>query len=302
MHEHWLSYFACYITIAIALVTYGVPSARAWSNGGYSSDPADPDYGTHDWIADKALTVQVKDVEFLLTTYHSRYLLGTEAPDNPDYIGDSTNHHVYYFSNGTVQDDKGAFRASQMYAAALEHLDGGDYYDAAYDIGAMTHYVADVGVFGHTMGIATDWGAEIHHSDYENHVESMTDSLKTPTGISLNDEDAYNATLRLADDITFGHGAIMSNVWMDSNYDWADGIFVASATASLNCSVVAVAAAINHLMIQAAPPPSDEPPPTPPGDNVSWRLPIAISAIITVALASGGAVLWRRRSQSRLGP
>jgi len=27
----------------------------AWSNGGYSSDPSNPDYETHDWIAQHAL-------------------------------------------------------------------------------------------------------------------------------------------------------------------------------------------------------------------------------------------------------
>jgi len=27
----------------------------AWSNGGFSADPSNPDYGTHDWIAQHAL-------------------------------------------------------------------------------------------------------------------------------------------------------------------------------------------------------------------------------------------------------
>ena len=294
MQERWLSYVMCCLTIAATLVACTVPSARAWSNGGYSSDPANPDYGTHDWIADKALTMQVRDVTFLSTTYHSRYLLGTEAPDNPDYIGDSTNHHVYYYSSGSVQDDKSAVRASQVYATALGHLDSSDYYNAAYDIGAMAHYVADVGVFGHTMGIATDWRAETHHTDYENGIESMIGSLASPTGISLGDEDAHSATLGLANDITFGQGAIMSNVWMDTNYDWADTVFVASAMSSLNSSVAAVAAAINHLMIEAAPPS-----PPVPEDTSPWGLPIAVSALITVALASGAAMLWRRKSRGK---
>jgi len=395
MQERWLSYVVCCLAMATTLVACAVPSARAWSNGGYSSDPANPDYGTHDWIADEALTMQVIDVTFLSTTYHSRYLIGTEAPDNPDYIGDSTNHHVYYYSGGSVQDDKSAVRASQMYTTALGHLDSGDYYNAAYDIGAMAHYVADVGVFGHTMGIATDWGAETHHSDYEKGIESMIGSLASPSGISLGDEDAHSATLGLAKATTFGQGAINSNVWMDANYDWADQVFVASAMSSLNSSVAAVAAAINHLMIEASPPPPPEVPPSPPssppqvpqppssltasvvdshvvlawsdpasdggaaitgytilrragsdnnpvsttvpgtshawvdetvekgktydywvfaensaglssmsqlatvtvpGDASSWGLPIAVSSIITVALASVVAMLWRRKS------
>jgi len=244
---------ARFVFIATAMVALWIailPGAQAWSNGGYSSDPNNPDYGTHDWIADAALTIQTRDVTFLSTTYHAKFLLGTEAPDNPAYIGDSTNHHVYYYSSGALQDDKSAVRASQMYQVALGYLVSGDLENAAYYIGAMTHYVADVGVFGHTMGSATDWGSEVHHSDYENVIESMIGSLSPPTGVPLGDSDVYTATLELAESITFGNGVIMSNVWMDTNYNWADSVFVASAMASLYGSVVAVAAVINHLLIE----------------------------------------------------
>ena len=43
------------IAISIALVfTLTItltPPTTAYSNGGYSADPSDPDYGTHDYIA-----------------------------------------------------------------------------------------------------------------------------------------------------------------------------------------------------------------------------------------------------------
>jgi hypothetical protein len=38
----------------------------------------------------------------------------------------------------------------------------------------VTHYIADMGVFGHVMGSSTVWGAEIHHSDYEDYVGART--------------------------------------------------------------------------------------------------------------------------------
>jgi len=82
---------------------------------GYSVDPDYPDYGTHDWIADNALAIQTGDVTFLSTTHYSQFLLGSEWPDNPNHIGDTTNHHVYYYSGGAIQDDVGADRASAMY-------------------------------------------------------------------------------------------------------------------------------------------------------------------------------------------
>ena len=227
-----------------------VPGARSWGNGGWSADPLNPDYGIHDWIAEKALDMQVIDVTFLKTTYHSEYLYGTEWPDNPSNIGDTFNHHVYYFATGALQADIGAVRAQAMYNQALTYLASSDYRNAAYYIGAMTHYIADLGVFGHTMGAATDWGAEVHHtSDYEPWFNLNIGSLRTPTGISLFDLDARSATLSLAFDITFGLGPIKANIWMDANYNWADSVFKSSALASLNESVEAVAAALNHLLI-----------------------------------------------------
>lgn len=238
-----------------------IPNAQAWSNGGYSADPLNPDYGTHDWIAEKALLIQAKDVSFLSTIYHAKYLLGTEAPDNSAYIGDSYTHHVYYYASGTVQESDGATRAAQMYDLALSYLNANDKQNAAYYIGAMAHYISDLAVFGHTMGSGTDWGAEVHHSDYESYVESMIGSLPSPSGLTLDDKYASNAALDLAKDTTFGKGAVKSNIWMDTNYNGANSLFKASAKASLNASIVAVAAAINHLMIATAP---TNPPATPP--------------------------------------
>jgi len=228
-----------------------LPGAQAWGNGGYSADPSNPDYGMHDWIAEKALDMQSLDATFLKTTYHTEYLYGTEWPDNTSNIGDAFNHHVYYFATGVLQDDISAVRAQAMYNQALTYPASSDYRNAAYYIGAMTHYVADVGVFGHTMGAATDWGAEVHHSDYETWFNSNIGSLTTPTGISLFDFDARSATLSLAFNITFGVGPIKANIWMDANYNWADSVFKSSALASLNESVEAVAAALNHLLIEA---------------------------------------------------
>lgn len=238
------------VTLALTMCLILAGNSSGWSNGGYSADVNNPDYGTHDWIANAALQPQTKDVTFLETTYHSSFLLGTEAPDNPAYIGDTGNHHVYYYSDKTIQDDICADRASLIYASALKYLKSNDLELAAFEVGVMAHYISDVGVFGHTMGASTDWGAEVHHSDYENGFESRLGSISTPS-TSLGDHVAYDATVGLAYEITFGSGTIKPNVWMDNNYDWADSVFEASATASLYSSVAAVAAAINHLLIEA---------------------------------------------------
>jgi len=237
-------------TLFLAAVI-SAPATLAWGNGGYSSDPNYPDYGIHDWIADKALAFQSASVGFLLTTYHSDYLIGTEAPDNGAYIGDSYNHHVYYTSSGSLQTDIGAVRARAMYQSALSSLKASDFEQAAYYAGAMAHYIADVGAYGHTMGPSTVWGTSPHHSDYESHAGTLLGSLTAPTASALPGRDAYNATLSLARETTFGSGAIETNIWMEANYDWSDAQFRASWLESLNESVRAVAAALGQLLSEA---------------------------------------------------
>jgi hypothetical protein len=99
----------------ISLLSIWITASRAevsgWSNGGYSADPANPDYGTHDWIAEHALDwLPLEEKQWLLDNKVS-YLYGTELPDNSqasDGVGDTTKHHVYYFANGSVQDDAGS--------------------------------------------------------------------------------------------------------------------------------------------------------------------------------------------------
>lgn len=277
------------ILVTLPLLSSG---AGAWSNGGYSADPNNPDYGTHDWIADKALAIQTRDVTFLKIMYHTEFLLGTEAPDNSVYIGDSTNHHVYYYASGSVQDDICANRASQIYASALNYLRSGNNLSAAFDIGVLAHYISDPGVFGHTMGAYTDWGSEIHHSDYEDEFESILGSLSQPSEISLGDSDAYGATMALAQKITFGSGSIKSNVWMDANYNWADSTFEASAIASLSASVSAVAAAINHLIAEAFP--TTAPPPTPPSSPPQPQVPGRPAGLTAVMEQSHVRVSWSK--------
>jgi hypothetical protein len=103
------------------------------------------------------------------------YLYGTELPDNrkaSDGIGDTANHHIYFDLNGKLQDDSGAARAQQSFEQVLAYLSGGDYATAAKWMGITSHYISDLAVFGHVMGKATVWGAEIHHSDYESSSEN----------------------------------------------------------------------------------------------------------------------------------
>jgi hypothetical protein len=241
--------------LALTLLALMHP-AWAWSNGGYSADPNNPDYGTHDWIVERALDWLPGNEKTLILTYRAIYLYGTELPDNSqaaDGIGDTALHHIYFFANQTLQDDAAARRARDMQNQALAAISTGDYALAAKWTGAMTHYIADVAVFGHVMGSTTDWGAETHHSDYEDHIQTLTDSPGAST-ITLSFDGTlaaispYDAALALARDTTFdlsGHGHTAA--WMDQHYNWSDPAFQARAFQSINLAVNYVAETVHAV-------------------------------------------------------
>jgi hypothetical protein len=247
--------------LVMVLLLIGLPvfSVFAWSNGGFSDDPSNPDYGTHDWIAQQALDwLPSEEKQFILDNLAS-YLYGTELPDNggaPDGIGDTVNHHVYYFANGSLQDDASAVRAQEEYDAAFAYFKSGDLVNAAQTLGIMTHYICDVGVFGHVMGSATDWGAETHHSDYEDYVNTRTNnhtdefnSFLVFDGV-LSNISAYNATLTLANDTTFDLDGDLTCVWMDQNYNWTDATFRNRCGESLNLAVNLIADVLHEFYVE----------------------------------------------------
>jgi len=236
--------------VALLLLLFTVHTflgtVSAWSNGGYSSDPANPDYGTHDWIAQHALDWLPSNEKEYIEENLAIYLYGTELPDNgqaSDGIGDTSKHHIYFFSNGTLQDDSAAVRASEEYVLALGYLNANDFRNASKHVGIITHYIADMAVFGHVMGSYTDWGAEQHHSDYETYVNSRTNSYEDDFNTylsydgSLDAITAYNAARDLAYDTTFDVDGDLTCVWMDEKYNWSDPTFKDRCGESLNLAV-----------------------------------------------------------------
>jgi hypothetical protein len=244
------------LLIVCMLLLLSVKPALCWSNGGYSDNPAQPDYGTHDWIAQHALDYLPAQEKQYITDNLASYLYGTELPDNnqaADAIGDTTKHHVYFSASGTVTDDASAQRANTEYNVALNFLKNQDYADAAKAAGTMTHYIADVAVFGHVMGASTPWGSETHHSDYENYVNARTASYSGSFNTylsydgSLTSLSAYNAAVNIAFDTTFGGSNHLTCVWMDDNYNWSNSTFSGRCGQSLNLAVNTIADVLNTL-------------------------------------------------------
>ncbi len=286
----------------VVTTTASFRSASAWSNGGPSTNVGTPKYGTHDWIAQHALDWLPDEEKQYVVDNLNVFLYGTELPDFGDAvdgqgIGDTTKHHVYYHANGGIQDDIGAIRARDMFSDALSHLRSGDRAEAAELAGAMTHYIDDLGVFGHVMGQPTDWGVEIHHQDYENYVLDRTNSygasLGTPLSFDggLEEIPAYDAALHVAHDTTFDDTGLGHNAaWMDANYDWANPRFVQRAGRSLEVSANAVADVLHALWVQAGRPV------TSPFDILAQNAVLIVAIVVTIFAAV--AVLLTLRSKN----
>jgi len=251
---------ALIVGLLIACFIAGSARVSGWSNGGYSAEPGNPDYGTHDWIAEHALEwLPPEEKQFLLDN-KAVYLYGTELPDNgqaSDGIGDTTKHHVYYLADGSVQDDFAADRAEEEYVKGVAAYNAENFSEAAKQLGIVTHYIADMAVFGHVMGASTAWGAETHHSDYENYVQTRTnsyvddfDSFLVFDG-SLSALSAYDAVVTLANDTTFDADGQYTCVWMDQHYDWSDPEFKDRCGESLNLAVNMVADVLHSFYTEA---------------------------------------------------
>ena len=264
------------------LIASCLGSVQGWSNGGYSVDPSCPDYGTHDWIAQHSLDwLPTQEKQYIIDNL-AAYLYGTELPDNnnasvPGHIGDTTKHHVYFWANGSLQDDVAADRAAEEYLTALNLLNAGNFSDAALTAGIMSHYITDVAVFAHVMGTNTDWGAETgnNHSNYESYVQTRTNVYSdTYNSYLLFDGalatiSAYDAAKNLAFDTTFDGGGPYNCVWMNNNYDTSNpnSPYWIRAGESLNLAVNAVTDTLHTLFInsniQPSPTPTVTPSPTP---------------------------------------
>ncbi|MEM3699843.1 MAG: C39 family peptidase [Candidatus Bathyarchaeia archaeon] len=241
------------------ILRFQVSPVSSWGNGGYSDNPSNPKYGTHDWIAEHALDWLPRAEKWFIVKNLAAYLYGTELPDNGTIlygIGDTGKHHVYYFSNGSLQDDASAKRAREEYDKAFELFKSGDLANASLRLGVMTHYIADLAVFGHVMGSGTDWGAEVHHSDYENYVLTRTDAYNDEFNVFLSFDgelsqiSAYDAALALAYDTTFDLDGDLTCVWMDQNYNWSDTTFKNRCGESLNLAVNLIADVLHTFYLE----------------------------------------------------
>jgi len=214
-------------------------------------------------LADHALDWLPAAEKQWILDHKTAYLFGTEIPDRSrcgDCYGDTGKHHVYYRKDSSLQDDAAAKRAKDLYDEALAALPSGNWTRVAVLIGAMTHYIDDLAVFGHVMGSVTDWGSEVHHADYENYVNAHTSSYASEFTVflafdgDLYPRDPYDAALLLAFDTTFGGATGRSATWMDQHYDWSNSEFRSRAGESINLAANYLADVLHGFWLAAGQP------------------------------------------------
>ena len=245
------------IYLIFVLLILPIADVYGWSNGaGYSTCVCNPVIGTHDWIAQKAVELLPAGESPVFDNNMNWLRYGTELPDKPNNMsgyGDSFNHHVYFDEEHRVTDDAAARRADDCYQDALNLLKKGNFSGGVMVAGATSHYIADVAVWGHSMGEYTPWGNETHHQDYEAYVsdhQSLFDLSIAPMN-PINRTSAYQATLDLASNIMF---VVPNATWMDTHYNWSDPQFKARVTLSLNLAVNYVANVFHTLWLDAGQP------------------------------------------------
>lgn len=256
-----MKYFLILAITTVAILSLPV---NAWSNGGWSADKNSPDYGTHDWIAEHSLDFLPEEEKKWILENKAIFLYGTEIPDdwrsfNGEGIGDTEKHHVYFNKNGSLKEEPSAKRALTEFNITIAFLQSKNYKEASLHAGIMSHYIVDLGVYAHTMGKNTDWGEEKHHDDYETNITNKMKSYNSEFNSylqfdgKLQEIDAYNATIKLAYDSTFGRDGKYNNTWMDLNYNWNNAEFKNRVGESLNFAVNILADVLHTIYLKAFP-------------------------------------------------
>ncbi len=274
------------VAAVIAMPLFSLREADAsslsteWFNGtyknsevwDYSTNYSQPNYGTHDWIADHAMHLLPESERGWIENNYDAFLLGTEAPDNAElsYLGKNTgygdfqNHVIAFDTDGIITNDAAARRAKEEYNKADQNLPWNERL-AAYYAGAMTHYIADVSAYPHVMGGDSFLPGASNHSEYERGVEAYTTRYNggkfesfIPNVDELGTTTAYNAAIQVARTTTFGYGSTWGADWMNNHMplqgnSWntsANATFTGSAADSLGRAVIATAKVLHTLALR----------------------------------------------------
>ena len=217
-----------FLLVLISLVPILSSRSLAWNNGSPGEVYYGVKYGGHDWIAHKANTFLPAVNQTWLNIYFTIYLMGTEAPDNSGLsynslsgYGDTSLHNANYTVGS--ENTNAPTRAQQEYDKALDALQHGKYDEGAWYAGAMTHYIADLAVWGHVLD------NESVHSNYESSANNKMDTplesyFQVTFDGSYDGITAFSASYEVGNETWHGDSSYQYNAyWMDNNYHAFDG-------------------------------------------------------------------------------
>lgn len=176
-------------SVTILLLIMCMPSVYGWKNGSLANTPTEynyeTDYGTHDWIADEALSILYEDNSESWQWLMDRreiFLVGTEAPDDSVSIvldgisisgfGDKTYHHIYFNEDGSIDEDDSALRTKSCGDLANSYINDDKFDIASFYLGAMCHYIGDMSVYCH---VKPESYFDAYHTTIEGYVDTRTD-------------------------------------------------------------------------------------------------------------------------------
>ncbi len=309
----------------VSVTAFLQPSA-GWGNKSYADNAASysysSHYGTHDWVAEAALdglvAVDAGNWNWLVDR-KAIFLVGTEAPDNSGVsmtldgtsvsgFGDTASHHIYYNTDGTVanNEDDAAVRAKFCGDSADAAMDAQKRDLAAFYLGAMTHYIADQGVYAHVAenDVAPDYiNFDTYHSTFEDRVATRTNNHDDRQEFfqiftfTVGSKAPYDAAVELGwdtyKDPSTSHGA----VWLHTNWfsTWASNYAARAGESSthqsyynrveqnLNNAISACAAAMNSALGTGS-----------TGDSAIPTYPLPIFAAF-IFIAVLGLIRWKYR-------
>jgi hypothetical protein len=222
-----------------------IPLIYAWGNNSYGYNEIDydynTDYGTHDWIADKALSILYNDnLESWKWLMERRtiFLIGTESPDNSDVFmilneitvegfGDTVNHHIYFNEGGTIFEDDAGLRAKTCGDIANSYINENKYDIASFYLGAMCHYIGDMGMYSHTSrnNISPDYiNFDLHHSDIESYTNTRTNDFTNLneffqfSSFTIENKAPYEVAKELAWDTYKDEDGNYDAKWLHNNF------------------------------------------------------------------------------------
>ena len=126
-----------FLALAVLAGAFAFPAApvKAWANGGGDG------YGTHDWIVDQAVKVLNGRVDGWFDASIAR--LASDDPDTIEVRHDPSRgiDHVY---NGVGRRGGAIDRIALEFDLAQASYARGDYADASYHIGLLSHFYGDI--------------------------------------------------------------------------------------------------------------------------------------------------------------